>query len=332
MKKFLLAMVSFVLAAGLLAACGTAGQSAASTGSGAAAQQASSGQTEEKLLVYSSFYPMYDFTQKIGGERVEVVNMVPAGTEPHDWGPAATDIVGLEKADVFVYNGAGLEHWVEDVLAALGNKSLVVAEASAGISLLEGHAHEDEEEEHAEEEEHDEEESAYDPHVWLNPQYVKVEAENIKNALIQADPAGAEYYEENYKAFAAKLDVLDTEFESTLAGLPGKTIVVAHEAFGYLCSRYGLTQMGIEGLSPDSEPDAARMAEVIDFVKQNNVKVIFFEELVSPKVAEAIAAETGAGTEVLNPIEGLTQEQIDAGDDYFSLMRQNLKALEKALQ
>lgn len=327
MKKFFLAMVSFVLAAGLLAACGTAGQSAASAGSGAAAQPASSGQVKEKLLVYSSFYPMYDFTRKIGGERVEVVNMVPAGTEPHDWEPAATDIVGLEKADVFVYNGAGLEHWVEDVLAALGNKTLVVAEASAGIALMEGHAHEGEEEEA-----HDEEESDYDPHVWLNPQNAKIEAENIKNALVQADPAGAEYYEENYKAFAAKLDVLDEEFKSTLAGLPGKTIVVAHEAFGYLCSRYGLTQMGIEGLSPDSEPDAARMAEVIDFVKQNNVKVIFFEELVSPKVAEAVAAETGASTEVLNPIEGLTQEQIDAEDDYLSIMRQNLKALEKALQ
>ena len=132
--------------------------------------------------------------------------------------------------------------------------------------------------------------------------------------------------------YAAKFDKLDQEYKDTLSNLQNKNIVVSHEAFGYLCDAYGLTQMGIEGLSPDSEPDPARMAEIIDFVKTNKVKVIFFEELVSPKVAETIAAETGAQTQVLNPLEGLSDEDIKGGADYFSVMEDNLSQLKAALE
>lgn len=290
----------------------------------------------EKLKVMASFYPVYDFAVKIGGEKAEVTNMVPAGTEPHDWEPATRDITNLEQADVFVYSGAGMEHWVEDVLKSLENQKLVTVEASNGVTLREGHGHEedheeaDQENEAAAEEEHDHGE--YDPHVWLSPLNAKKEMENIKNAFIEADPDNKDYYEANYKTYADKFDELDQSFKDTLSPLPNKVIVVSHEAFGYLCNAYGLTQMGIEGLSPDSEPDPARMAEVIDFVKENNVKTIFFEELVSPKVAEAIAKETGAVTQVLNPMEGLSEEEIKAGGDYFSVMEKNLAALKNALE
>ncbi len=280
-----------------------------------------------KLNVMTSFYPVYDFTLKVGGDKVNVKDMVPAGTEPHDWEPGTRDIAALEEADVFVYSGAGMEHWTEDVIKSLNNKELIIVEASNGISLREGHGEEEEEEG---EEEHDHGE--FDPHVWLDPQNAKKEMENIKDALVKADPDNKDYYESNYKTYSEKLDELDQSFKDTLAAVPNKSIVVSHEAYGYLCAAYGLTQMGIEGLAPDSEPDPARMAEVIDFVKENNVKTIFFEELASPKVAEAIAKETGAKTEVLNPIEGLSDEELKAGEDYISVMEKNLAALKEALE
>lgn len=279
----------------------------------------------KKLTVYASFYPMYDFALKVGGDKITVVNMVPAGMEPHDWEPAASDIVGLENADVFVYNGAGMEHWVDKVLETLTNKNLVAVNTSEGLALLEGHHHEGEED--AAEEEH-----PYDPHVWLGISNAKAQMEAIKNALAKADPDNAAHYEENYIKYAAEFDTLDAEYKQALEPLSKKEIVVSHQAFGYICSAYGLTQESIEGLNADSEPDPSRMVEIIDFVKTNNVSTIFFEELVSPKVAETIASATGAVTEVLNPLEGLSDEQIAAGDDYFSVMRQNLSALVKALQ
>ncbi|BCJ96052.1 ABC transporter substrate-binding protein [Anaerocolumna cellulosilytica] len=284
----------------------------------------------DKLTIYTSFYPMYDLTKKIGGDKVEVTNLVPAGTEPHDWEPSSTDIVNLENGDLLIYNGAGMEHWVEDITQALQNKSLKLVEASIGVELVEGgHSHEDEE--HEEEEEAHEAENSYDPHVWLSIRNAKKEMEVIKNALVEADPDNKEYYEDNYTAFAAKFDELDTRFTEELTKLENKDIVVAHEAFAYLCKDYGLKQVAVEGLSPDSEPDAKRMAEIIEFAKENNIKTIFFEELVSPKVAETIAFEVGAETAVLNPLEGLTEEQLTAGEDYLSIMEYNLEALIKAL-
>ena len=285
--------------------------------------------TGEKLKVMASFYPMYDFAVKIGGDQAEVTDMVPAGTEPHDWEPAATDIKNLEEADLFIYSGAGMEYWVDDVLASLENRKLVSAEASMGLTLRPGHG-EEEEHEGAAEEGHDH--GQYDPHVWLSPVNAKKEMENIKNAFIEADPDNQAYYEANYDTYAAKFDVLDQEYKDTLSALPNKNIVVSHEAFGYLCDAYGLNQMGIEGLSPDSEPDPARMAEIIDFVKENKVKVIFFEELVSPKVAETIASETGASAQMLNPLEGLSDEELENGADYFSVMESNLQQLKAALE
>ena len=264
-------------------------------------------------------YPMYDFAQKIGGDKVTVTNMVPAGTEPHDWEPSTTDITNLEDADVFIYSGAGMEHWVDSVLGSLTNQDLDVVQASDGITLREGYEDEDGD-------------VGADPHVWLAPANAKIEMKNITDVLCSADPANAEYYRQNYEQWALECDRLDTEFTEALSALPNKNIVVSHEAFGYLCDAYGLNQVGIEGIEADSEPDPARMAEIEDFVKANNVKVIFSEELVSPKVAQTIADATGAQMQELNPLEGLTDDQIADGQDYFTVMRQNLEELKNALQ
>ena len=367
MKKNNRRVFLLLAAASVLALAGCAKGSASNTESTASASQESSSakdaeskvaaeaetetsakaDTEDgKLRVMASFYPMYDFATKIGGKYADVTNMVPAGTEPHDWEPAATDIKNLEQADLFIYSGAGMEHWAEDVLKSLSNQNLISVEASEGIELLPGHeeeeeAHAEEEESHAKEQtekqpegetaEDDHDHGAYDPHVWLSPLNAKKEMENIKNGFVKADPAHADYFEENYTTYAAKLDELDEAFKTKLADVPHKEIVVNHEAFGYLCKAYGLTQLGISGLSPDEEPDPKKMAEITDFVKEHQVKVIFSEELVSPKVAESVASETGASVEVLNPLEGLSDEELAAGADYFSVMEENLSKLVKAL-
>jgi zinc transport system substrate-binding protein len=263
----------------------------------------------DKLLVYTSFYPMYDLTQKIGGDRIVLKNMVPTGTEPHDWEPSAADIVNLEKAQVFIYNGAGVEHWATQVLASLENKELLTVEATQGLNIVED-----------------------DGHAWISIRLAKAEMANIKAALVEADPDNAQYYEDNYQHYATLFDELDQAFTGTISVLPKKDIVVAHQAFGYLCADYGLNQIAIEGLSAESEPDPARMKEIINLARERQVTTIFFEELVSPEVAETIAAELGIKTAVLNPLEGLTKEQEAAGADYLSIMEENLAALKAALQ
>ncbi len=324
-------------------------------------EAATSSVPENKLKVYTSFYPMYDFAKKVGGDKIEVTNLVPAGMEPHDWEPTTKDIENLEHADMLIYNGAGMEHWVEDVVGALSNKDLVLVEASKGIELMEGHHHDHDDHNHEGEvahnhddhnhegevdhdhDDHNHEGEAdhnhddhnhghYDPHVWTSIKNAKKEMETIKEALVARDPENATFYEENYRMYAKQFDELDKTFEEKISALPNKNIVVSHEAFGYLCKDYGLNQMGIEGLSPESEPNPTRMAAVVDFVKEHNIKTIFFEELVSPKVAETIAKETGAVTDMLNPIEGLSQEQLDEGMDYLKIQEKNLIAIEKALK
>ena len=170
-----------------------------------------------RLKVMASFYPMYDFACKIGGDKAEVENMVPAGTEPHDWEPAATDIRNLEDADIFVYNGAGLEHWAEDVMKTLDNKELETVEASRGVKLEKGgddHEHEDG--------------NGNDPHVWLDPMRAKTELENIRDAFVKADPENGSYYRSNYEKYAGEFDFLDQEFRDGLADTESRDIILAH--------------------------------------------------------------------------------------------------------
>ena len=295
---------------------------------GCGTQPADTAADDGRLRVLTSFYPMYDFACKIGGDCIDVTNMVPSGTEPHDWEPSTNDLKNLEKADVFIYNGADMEPWADDLLVSRSD-TLHVVEASENVELRTT----DGEHEHAHEHEGaDHHHGDFDPHVWLDPENAKIEMEAIRDALCAADPENSTVFQSNYEKYAAELDALDAEFREKLSSLPNRTIVVAHEAFGYLCDAYGLTQVGIEGLSPDSEPDPGRMAEVIDFVRDHSISTIFFEELVSPKVAEAIASETGAQAKMLSPLEGLSDEQAAAGADYFSVMHDNLAALMEALK
>lgn len=295
----------------------------------------SRGQIQEgKVNVITSFFPLYDFTRKIGGDHVNVINLIPTGVEPHDWSPKSKDISEISRAQVLMYNGAGLEGWVGDLLGSIKeNQNLVTVEASKGIPLISTDASQFNEEADHNQRAGAEQAHSVDPHTWISPLSAMQMADNIKNGLIEADPAHQTDYLANYETFIGELQKLHETFRDSLDAerLKRHEIVVSHQAFAYLCRDYGLEQVPIMGLSPDAEPTAKDLQYISRFVKDRQVNTIFFEELVSDRLAKTLAGDLGIGTAVLNPIEGLTEEQAKAGEDYISLMQKNLASLLKAL-
>jgi zinc transport system substrate-binding protein len=284
-----------------------------------------------KPLVVASFYPLYEFARQVAGDRAEVVSLVPAGVEPHDWEPTPQDVARARQASLFVYNGADLEPWAATLVKNVGGAGLVVVNATAGLALLpaEGPGHEDD---HGKgEEEPAESAEAQDPHVWLDPVLAQAQVEAIRAGLVKADPNYAEQYAGNARAYQERLAALHAAFEAGLRRCARREIVVSHAAFAYLAKRYRLTMVPVAGLAPEAEPSPAHLASLVRFARRHKVEYIFFETLVSPKLAETLAREVGARTLVLNPIEGLTPEEAAAGKDYVALMEQNLQNLRTAL-
>lgn len=280
-----------------------------------------------RLKVCVSLYPIYDFTQKIGGDKVNIINLTPTG-DSHHYEPSLYDVAQISESDLFFYNGAGLEHWVEDVIVTVkGNKVKAVA-VSEGIELLnsEGHGHEEEGEDE------DEHEHEFDPHVWLYPLNARKQMENIKNALALADPDNAEYYEANYQLYKTEFDLLDGEY---IAEIKDKisdefnTIVVAHKAFGYLCHAYGLEQVALTDVNDSGE--RSNLNEIIDLISEKNIKYIFYDELEGNSTILTLSTDTQTSLLPLNNLSALTQQQKVANDDYFSIMRKNLQSLKTAL-
>lgn len=271
----------------------------------------------EKVQVSASFYPLYFLAQEIGGDRADVKNITPAGTEPHDYDPTPQDIVRIQESKLLIVNGAGFEPWLDKIKSDLSNTAVI--NTSEGVVLQEGT------------EEH-EEESNKDPHIWLSPVLAKSQADKILQGYTELDPENGAFYEENAQKLKLRLDELDEKFRQGLNSCELNSFVTSHAAFGYLAREYNLTQVAISGLSPDEEPSAKDLADVANFVKENNIKYIFFETLVSPKLSETIASEVGAQTLVLDPIEGLSEDDIRSGKNYFTVMEDNLKNLQKALQ
>lgn len=285
--------------------------------------------SDDELHITTSLYPVYYFTSELVQDRAKVINLTPGGSEPHDYEPTPYDLQAMEESDLLIVNG-NLEPWLEDLEQVLEEKGVSVLVLTEDMDLLEGsHEHEGEEDEY-EEEEHEEE--AKDPHVWLDPLLSYQIVEKLVQELTTLDSKNAEFYEANATILKEKLLALDESFTTSLMACDQDTFVTSHTAFAYLAHRYGLTQLPIAGLSPDAEPSAAEMTEIVDFVKANNVKVIFFESLVSAALSETIAKEVGAETLVLNPIEGLTEEEVVNGDNYFTVMEQNLENLTIALE
>lgn len=287
---------------------------------------------QERLSVVTTFFPLYDFARTIGGDRVQAVNLVPAGVEPHDWSPKSRDMIQISNARLFVYQGAGFEGWTEDVLRGLDAGNLVIVEASRGIELLSasgesGHRHDDDEDG-----DHGHDHGDIDPHTWLSPRSALRMADNIAEGLKRADPEHASTYDANYERLKAELETLDAAYAERLSRAANKEMVVSHQAFGYLARDYGLVQMPMLGLSPEGEPTARDLQRISEFVKEHGVKTIFTEQLVSAALAETLAKDLGVGTMPLHPLEGLTQEEAAAGESYISLMERNLDRLAEALQ
>jgi zinc transport system substrate-binding protein len=268
-----------------------------------------------KLQVAASFYPLSYFASEVGKDQVEVKNLTPAGAEPHDYEPNAQDITQLEKTDLLLVNGLGFEPWLDKVQSDLEAKGIQVVAVAEGLASLES-----------------EDGTVPDPHIWLDPVLAQQEVLKIAQAMSQVDPTNQTVYEANSQQLVAKLKALDQDFRQGLAQCQQKNILTSHQAFGYLASRYGLTQVSLTGLSPDQEPTPAELGQVAQFAKANQVKYIFFETLVSPRLAETLAREVGAQTIVFNPLEGLTSEDQAAGLDYFSVQRDNLSHLRTALE
>lgn len=288
------------------------------------------------ITIYTSIYPLYDFAKKIGQEKVTVNLIVPPGAEPHDWEPSAKLISKMEQADILVYNGLGMELWAEKIIDAINHPDLVIVNASDNVELLElgenEHTHNDDL--HNEDEVYDKNEpkhGIFDPHIWLDPIRAITQAENIKNALIEVDSSNRGFYENNYMELKSNLLKLDEKYRNTLSLLPRNEIVVSHAAFGYMANRYDLNQLSISGLSPQSEPSPAEMSKLTNFIKEHHIKYIFYENLSNPKLAQVIANETEAKTLSLNPLGSLTQEELDEGNDYFTIMEENLISLKQAL-
>ncbi|CDF27921.1 MAG: metal ABC transporter solute-binding protein, Zn/Mn family [Dialister pneumosintes] len=283
--------------------------------SGCGSQTPAKQDTTEKIKVVASFDAMKEITQAIGGNKVDVTTIIPEGIEPHDYELKTSDVQKLQEAKLFVYNGLGMEAWADKAIqtASADNlMSVALAEHVQPIELTDP--------------EEIEEHGAYDPHAWLGLTSAKEEASAVKDALIKISPEDKEYFEKNYMAFADEIDKMQEEYMKKVANATRKEIVTGHAAFGYLCRDLGISQESVEDVFASGEPSAQKLAELTDFCKAHNVKVIFTEDLVSPAVSETLAKEAGAKAEAIHTIESA-----EDGMTYLARMKDNLNKIAEAL-
>lgn len=276
---------------------------------------------ESKVKVVVSFYPHQFLAEKIGGEFVSVTPVVSSGVEPHDYEPTPEQISKILHAQVFMYHGANFDPWAERVIKEAPS-TLITVRASEGLQLLTGFG---EESEHG-----DSGVSGVDPHFWLDPSLMEKVAARLTAALSKQDPSHAAQYQKNYELLAQELNEVHALFVSKMQDCKQDFVVTSHNAFSYMANRYSFTVESMSGLSPKSEPSLNNLKKLRDLLNQHGIKYVLTETLASSRFAQTLADEVGAQTLVLNPIEGLTQEQAASGENYLSLMRQNAETLGKA--
>jgi len=296
-----------------------------------AALQAPHLDSSNTIKIVTSVFPLMEFAQAVCGERGEVSLIVPPGAEIHTWQPRPSDIVKLSSADLFIFIGSNMEPWLQDILRGVQNPNLRTLEASQGISLRERdstgreYARENEQE-------HAHEHEVMDPHIWLDFQNDQVIIDKIAAVLSDMDPSGASVFKKNASVYKEKLRNLDEKFRENLRECTHRVFILGgHAAFGYLARRYGLQQISVYGVSPDSKPTPKKLIEVIELAKKYKIKVIFFETSVSDELARVLAGEVGARTLVLNPGANLTKEQLKLGKTFFDIMEENLENLKDGL-
>ena len=266
-------------------------------------------QQSPKITVVASFFPIYEFAKQVGGDRVNIITLIPAGVEPHDYEPTIQQLQEAENADVVFFNGLGFEDsWIDRV----NNDNLV--DTSVLSNLSQGN-------------------QIRNPHIWLDPVFAKAQVQQIKNALIEIDPNNKLYYQNNAMNFTAKLDSLDSEIRTALPTCNKKDFIAFHDAFGYFAKRYGLIQHSVQGVSPEGEVLPQRIEETIRLANDLGLNVIYAEELVDPRFAEVIAQEIPNGKVlVLSPLEGIEKDEEDSGIGYLDKMEQNISNLKVGLE
>jgi zinc transport system substrate-binding protein len=339
MKKLLLPLLLFIFIA---SACGNTEEAQTTADTENAA-------TEEKLNIYTTVYPLTYFTERIGGEHVNVQSIYPAGSNEHTFEPTQQDMITLADADAVFYIGLGLEGFIDSAKKTLSNENVefvATAESIPEADLGEGHSDEEEheqghdkgtEEEHNHAHEEGTEEAhdhghEVDPHVWISPVLSQQIAEAVKDELVERDGENAEEYEANYEQLVEELKELDQSFEQMAAAAEQKTFFVSHSAFGYWANAYGLEQVAVAGLNSQDEPSQQELVEIVKQAEELNIDHIAFEQNVSSRLTEVIQNEIGAEAVQLHNLSVLRQGEIEAGETYFSLMQKNLEVMEEILR
>ncbi len=305
---------------------------------------AEAGETK-KLNIVATLFPQYDFARHIGGDRAEVKLLLPPGTDAHIFDPKPSDVIGIARADLFVYTGPEMEPWAEELISALGDSGTTRAvNLSEGMDLIRNEEHEEEEEHHGEEEhseaEHDDHDHEHahvhllDPHIWQDPLIAITMVDTLLKAFTEADPASAALYTANAASLKSDLQALDAECTAMAAAAKRNTLVFGGKfAFAYFTRRYGLEHIGAyDSCGAGEEPSVRRVIEITDFVRANHTPVIFHEEYAEPRISKSIADATGCGMAMVHSLQNLTKEDRDAGLTFVELMRRNIAAFAGGLQ
>jgi len=295
-------------------------------------------QDDTQPTVVTSFYPIAYLAQEIAGDTVEVVNLIPSGAEPHSYEPTVRQMALIEDADLFIFQGAGLEPWVEAQEESLETQGVQLLEVASHLTLLENEEHEEEhhDEHEGEDEHHDEDEDdhhdhgEFDPHTWLDPMLAMETIDLIEKALADVTPSQSNTFAANADTLRAQFSELDKEFKTALNNCELRTFITSHDAFGYLANRYDLEVVSVTGVSPHDAPSAVQIAELVEHAQEENIQHIFFEVLANSKTAETLASEAGLDVLVLNPIAGLSDDT--QNETYVTLMAANLNNLQTGLR
>jgi zinc transport system substrate-binding protein len=275
----------------------------------------------KKLIVVTSLFPLYDLARNIGQDRADVSLLLPPGLEAHSFEPKPGDMVRLNHANVFLCTNSAMEPWVQDVLKGVQNRDLKVIESGQGIAMISDH------------DRHGHDHGGADPHIWLDFSNAINMVDHILTGFIEKDPLNRAFYQKNADVYKAKLNDLDRQFKEGLSSCRKNVIVHGgHFAFGYLAQRYGLRYVAVSGFSPDAEPTPAGMVKISKTLKANGLNHIFYEELLSTRVAESIARETGASLLMLHAAHNVSKEEFERGVGFMDLMQRNLQNLKRGLQ
>ncbi|WP_408009594.1 metal ABC transporter solute-binding protein, Zn/Mn family [Pseudalkalibacillus sp. A8] len=285
----------------------------------------------EELKIFTTVYPLQFFTEQITGDQASVESILPPGSDTHTYEPTTKKMLKIAESNAFIYNGAGLESYANKISESIQSENVKILEASKGINLEE-HVHNHEGEEGSHEDEHaGHNHGDQDPHVWLDPILSIQVAEHIKDLLVELKPEQEEVFNQNFEELKGKLEKLDQEFHLQLESLPENKIIVSHAAYGYWEKTYGIEQIAVSGLSPSTEPSQKEVQRIIETAEKHGLNHVFFEQNVTPKVADLVRKEIDAEAVRIHNLSVLTEEDIKNNEDYFTLMQHNLEELKKAL-